>query len=248
MNLKEVFDQLTYGELSQLSIGGNEAGAISEANYPRVVPHINMALTALYKRFPLKEGRLVLQLQSGVTTYSVNSRFAASNTGSTEPVKYILDSAGAPFSNDIHKIERVYTDSNYELSLNDNANPYSVFTPSALVLRVPSILVSGSMEIPEELKTSNLELVYRANHPKIDIGYGFFEPELVDLELPDSHLEPLLFYVASRLHTPTGMTNETNMGNTYFAKYEASCQQIEISNLRVDQGSQNTGIQRNGWV
>jgi hypothetical protein len=44
------------------------------------------------------------------------------------------------------------------------------------------------------------------------------------------------------------MTNETNMGNTYYQKYEASCQQLEVSNLRVDQGSQNSRLYRNGWV
>jgi hypothetical protein len=90
--------------------------------------------------------------------------------------------------------------------------------------------------------------VYRANHPIIVQGIGLFEPDRIDVELPYSHLEALLFYVASRVHTPTGMTNETNMGNTYYQKYEASCQQLEVSNLRVDQGSQNSRLYRNGWV
>ncbi len=248
MNLKEVFDQLTYGELSQLSIGGGEAGVISEANYPRVLAHVNLGLTALYKRFPLKEGRLTIELQTGMTTYPINNNFAVGNTKSTEPVKFILDSTAAPFLNDIHKIERVYTSLDYELGLNDESDPYSLFTPSALVLRVPAEVVGGSVDLPDELKTETLELVYRANHPKIDVGFGFFEPELVELELPVSHLEPLLLYVASRVHTPTGMTNEANLGNTYFAKYEAACQQLEMVNLRVDQGSQNSRLYRNGWV
>ena len=129
MKLKEIFDQLTYGELSQLAIGGGEQGQINEANYPSVVAHIRLALTALYKRFPLKENRLVLQLLPGVLQYEINSKYAVGNMKSLVPVKYILDSA-LPFKDDILKIERVYTGKGHELSLNDGADPFSLTTPS----------------------------------------------------------------------------------------------------------------------
>jgi hypothetical protein len=248
MKLKEIFDQLTHGELSQLSIGGAEAGAIAPTNYGKVLSHVNMGLTALYKRFPLKEGRLTVELQTGMTTYPINSNFAVNNRRSRESVRFIQDSAVEPFKDDIHKIERVYTSTGYEMGLNNETDPFSVFTPSATVLRGPALVVAGSVDLPDELKTETLEVVYRANHPIIVQGIGLFEPDRIDVELPYSHLEALLFYVASRVHTPTGMTNETNMGNTYYQKYEASCQQLEVSNLRVDQGSQNGRLYRNGWV
>lgn len=248
MKLKEIFDQLTHGELSQLSIGGSDAGAIDPANYGKVLSHVNMGLTALYKRFPLKESRLTIELQTGMTTYPINSNFAVNSRRSRESVRFIKDSAVEPFKDDIHKIERVYTSTGYEMGLNDETDPFSVFTPTATVLRVPALVVAGSVDLPDELKTETLEVVYRANHPIIVQGIGLFEPDRIDVELPYSHLEALLFYVASRVHTPTGMTNETNMGNTYYQKYEASCQQLEVSNLRVDQGSQNSRLYRNGWV
>lgn len=247
MKLKEIFDQLTYGELSQLSLGGNETGAISEANYERVLPHINLGLTALYKRFPLKEGRLTIELQAGMTTYPVTSSYAVSNARSQQPIKFIKD-ALSPFKDDLLKIERLYTSLNHELGLNDESDYYSVFTPTASVLRFPADIVAGGRDLPDELKTQTVEVVYRANHPLIIKSIGYFDAERVDIELPYTHLEPLLFYIGSRVHTPTGMTNEANMGNTYFAKYEASCQQLETQNLRVDQGSQNSRLQRNGWI
>jgi hypothetical protein len=248
MKLQEIFDQLTYGELSQLSIGGNEAGVIAPANYNRLVPHINLALTALYKRFPLKEGRLILELQTGRTTYPIHSKYAVSSRVSREVVRYIKDSTAEAFKDDIHKIERVYTADGFEFGLNDESDPYGMFTPSATVLRVPAEVAAQAVSLPDELKSPRVELVYRANHPLIIADGIDLEPESIELELPYSHLEPLLFYIASRVHTPTGMTNETNMGNTYFSKYEASCAQLETTNLRVDQGSQNTRLTRNGWV
>lgn len=248
MNLQEVFDQLTHGELSQLSIGGNEAGLINPANYNRLVPHVNLGLTQLYKRFPLKEGRLTLELQSNRTVYPIHSKYAVSSRSSREPVRYIKDSLAAPFKDDIHKIEKVVASSGYEFSLNDESDEYGMFTPSATVLRVPLDVAEQSMDLPDEIKTTLVEVVYRANHPLIIADGADLEPELIELELPYSHLEPLLLFIASRVHTPTGMTNEANLGNTYSAKYEAACQLLEFKGLQVDQGSQNSRLERNGWV
>jgi hypothetical protein len=248
MKLQEVFDQLTHGELSQLSIGGNEMGVISPANYGRLIPHVNLGLTQLYKRFPLKEGRLKLELQSNRTVYPIHSKYAVSSRSSREAVRYIKDSLVAPFKDDIHKIEKVVASTGYEFGLNDESDEYSVFTPSATVLRVSLDVVDQVMDLPDELKTTQLEVVYRANHPLIVQGLGLFEPDRVELELPYTHLEPLLLFIASRIHTPTGMTNEANLGNTYSAKYEAACQLLEFKGLQVDQGSQNSRLERNGWV
>ena len=238
MKLAEIFSQLTYGELSQISLGGADAGEINEANYPKVLSHINLGLTALHTRFPLKEGRLRLQTHSGMLTYPLNSRFSVSNTRSREAIRTIQDTVGEPFKDDIHKVERVYL-GDVELGLNDESTLMSCFTPSANVLRVPAEVVDqGAL----------LQVVYRANHVPIVVGMGLFDPARIEVDLPYSHLEPLLYFVASRVNNPMGMNNEFHAGNSYAAKYEAACQQLETQNLRVDQGAQNTRLNRAGWV
>ena len=240
MNLQEVFDQLTYGELSQLSIGGREAGAIDKANWGNVIAHINLGLTALYKRFPLKESQFTIGLKSGVVVYSLDSN------GDTTFVKGGED--GEDFSDDLLKVESVYTAMGTELGLNDAANPLSCFTPTSTLLRVPSLIVEKSPSLPDDLITDTLKVVYRANHPRI-LKSRVYNPAAITVELPPSHLEPLLLYVASRVHTPMGTGQfEGQAGNNYYAKYEASCQLIETSNLKVDQGSQSTRLRDNGWV
>lgn len=248
MKLSEIFTQLTAGELSQLSIGGSADGKIAETSYPKIIPHVNLALTALYKRFPLKEGVLTINLQPGRTTYPLSIAYAVANRRSRETVRYIKDSATEPFIEDVLKIERVYADSGKEMGLNDESDPYACFTPTATTLRVPASVVLRASSLPDELKTNNLRVVYRANHPLIVMGLAGFDPERVDVELPYSHLEPLLYYIASRVHNPTGMTNEFHAGNNYQAKYENSCLELEMKNLRIDQGSQNTRLERAGWV
>lgn len=248
MNLKEIFDQLTYGELSQLSIGGNEAGKIDCDNYDRVLPHVNLGLMALYKRFPLKEGMVKIQLAAPRTDYPIHSQYAVSNTYSGEPVKFVLDSVNAPFTDDINKIERVYAESGYEFVLNDLDNEYALVTPTATMLRVPEVIVGPPVELDDLLKTSTLKIAYRASHRLIINDEGSLDPEDEEIELPYTHLEALLLFIAARMHTPVGMTDQGNTGNLYLQKYEMACQQIEQQNLRVDQGSQSTRFQRNGWV
>jgi len=246
MTLQEVFDQLTYGELSQLNIGGAGAGIINRTNYVRVLSHVSLGLTSIYKRFALKEGRVTLQLTPTISTYSLNSKFAVSNRLSREPIKYLLDSAMLPFQDDVLKVEQVLTDLGLELSLNDKSDPHSVMTPAATTLRVPFSVVLRAMDLPEQLKTGTLEVVYRANHFKIDPDD--FEPDVLQLELPDAYQEALLYFVASRVNNPIGLTNEFNAANNYAAKYEQACQQLELQNLQVDQGSEGSKLYDRGWV
>lgn len=237
MKLSEVFTQLSYGELSQLNLGGSGAGVIDPSNYAQMVAHVNLGLMALYKRFPLKESRLTFALQAGRTTYPMST---------AEDVMFM--SGDTDFEDDILKIERVYTSRGYEFGLNDLEDVYSCHTPSATVLRVPAEVSAQAASLPDHLKTDSLVVVYRAMHPILEVKGTNYSPTKVELELPYSHLEPLLLFVASRVNNPIGMTQEFHAGNSYAAKYEQSCQQLEIQNLRVDQGSQSNKLQRNGWV
>ena len=214
MKLSEVFEQLSVGELSQLSIGGGESGTIDASNYGRLIPHINLGLTALYTRFNLKENEVTVPLVPGTRTYTLN----------------------AP---DLLKIERVQDSQNREWALNDEGNVLACRALSTNVLQVPAELAA----------TESFVMVgYRANHPKIIVGSGSFDPDATEIELPYSHFEALLYFVGSRFHNPIGMTNEFHAGNSYYAKYEAECMRLEQINLDTDQGGQYNRLISGGWV
>lgn len=247
MKLQEILDQLSAGEFSQLSIGGNALGVIDTNNYGRVLGHVNLALTALFTRFTLKEGTLTLRLVEGTDKYKLDSAFAVNKVGSVEPVRYIEDTLADPFVDDIIKVEQVLTDTGIDLALNDKADPCSVFTPSSLVLRVPEAMLTNE-DWPDELATDKLTLVYRACHPKLVVTTPTFIPSQIEVALPNTHLTPLLYYVASRAHTPAGMSNEFHAGNSYYAKYETACQELEREGIQVDVGQTNTRLRSNGWV
>lgn len=249
MKLIDIFSQLTTGELSNVNIGGLENGEIKDENYKAVMNHINLGLTALYTRFNLKEGHLILNLQQSQATYSLDSKYAVSNTKSKEPVKYILDSASSPFKDDILKIESITTPYNIDVSLNTGWHPYKCTTPSGKVLRVPLCLIDGSTDAPEYLRNLTfLNVYYRANHVLYDPDSGGFQADKIDIELPQSHLQALLYYVASRVNNPIGLGQEFNAGNTYAAKFERECQVLEGQSMELDPNQYHTKLYDRGFV
>lgn len=223
MKLAEVFSQLAYGELSQIALGTITDDELSEEAHAPLLAHVNLGLTSLYKRFNLKEGRLQFPLNTAGNVYKLNPA-------------------------DLLKIERVYTDAEKELPLNNGNDRYSCYTPQLNVLRVHPDVVNKAPSLPDQYKTDGLLVVYRANHIKVVATGGFIVPESVELELPYSHLEALLYFIASRVHNPIGMVNEFNAGNNWAAKYEMECQRLEQLNLEVDDDFCNNRLDSHGWV
>lgn len=250
MKLSEIFSQLTSGELSQLAVGGAEQGKIQDKDYRKILDHVNQGLMDLHSRFTIREGRLVIALQPGKGSYLLTSDFALTSRKSREATRYILDSPEEPFLDDIIKVERVLTDASYELALNMTGNKESLTTPSETVLRLPKVMAGGGAfgDVPDYLKTSQLEVFYRATHPLIVKALGYFDPSRVNVALPRVYLQALLYYVASRLHAPVGMNQEFYSGTIYGQKYEQECSRLLVTGVELSAHRQNTRAERAGWV
>ena len=247
MKLQEIFDMLSEGELSMLSMAGEEQGVINDTVYPSMVRHINLGLLTLFRRFNLREDSFLLDIQTGQNRYKLKSQFAVTGK-SKEPVRYIRDSVTHPFKDDLLKVEVVETPDGVKFVLNDQSNPLSILTPSTFELQVPQDVVDQKPSLPDEYKTSTLVIRYRAKHPDIKIPLGYFDPARVEVDLPPAYLQALLYFIASRVHTPRGLANETEVGNVWFSKFEAECQRLELENLEIDQGIENSRLERGGWV
>lgn len=223
MKLSEVLLQLAHGELSQLAMGELTFDELKEERLPALLDSINLGLTALHRRFNLREEQLTFPLSQDGNVYRISSP-------------------------DLIKIERVYTSAGKEFPLNLSGDPYSCFTPRIDTLRIPMDVVMQSQDVPDKYKTSEVLIVYRANHPKLEAVKGVINPDVLEVDIPYSHLEALLYFVASRVHNPVGLTNEFNAGAYWGNKYEAECMRLEKENVRIDEGAVNERLIRNGWV
>lgn len=249
MKLSEIFGQLTSGELAQVGLGGAKTGAIAEADYHKVLNHVNLGLEDLHSRFTIRKGQLTLALQPGKATYSLSSKFAVNSRRSQELVRYVMDTPEEPFQDDIIKVERVLTDAGYEMVLNVDDDSESVSTPSTTLLRLPAVMVTGNPgDRPDYLKTSQLEVFYRATHPPIVKPIGFFDPTRVEVHLPRTYLQALLYFVAARVHNPMGMNQEFYSGTVFSSKYEQECLRLKDANVEIDTKARNTRAERGGWI
>ena len=130
---------------------------------------------------------------------------------------YVIDQDNADFEEEdgiavggLIKIERVVTDTGVELNLNFEEDPYSCMTPNMKALRVPLVLANQGPDLPEHLKTRKLHVMFRASHPVITMpASGVFNPDRVEVELPYTHMEALLYFIASRVHNPIGLDRKS---------------------------------------
>ena len=60
MEVLELFRRLSYGELSNLSLGSEGVGAIKDEERGKLISHTNEALLRLHGRFLLRENILFL--------------------------------------------------------------------------------------------------------------------------------------------------------------------------------------------
>jgi len=235
MLLSEIFEYLTFGELSHLSIGGIDAGTIDVGDYPRIIANVNLGMIELHKRFNLKVREVPLQLYDQITMYNLHTDYAESNTESLQPIKYITDGALVhPFSDDILLITHVYNEIGEELPLNDLDEDYSVFTPTPITLQVP-----------DSSNENALAIVYRAQPVKIPMDTA--DATSVEIELPDQFTEALLAYVAWRIFAPLNV-GERAEANSYYAKFESAVALIkDLGMLNIDNNA-NQKFGDNGWL
>jgi hypothetical protein len=238
MILTNILKDLTYGELQGLKIGNMLPGeAESEPDphqYEQIISYINLGLTELYKRFFLRSVEIYLQQHAEIATYLLHSDYSLANTASTiaESERYIIDTAAAPFVDDILKIEEVYDEEGVLIPLNDNTEDLSVYTPTFRSIQVP---------YPDDNTTISIQ--YRADHPRISADVST-EAGDVEVAVPNSLYEALLYFVGSRAHRATNMEKSAD----FWQMFKKSCDDVERLGLEVQSEKTNWRFDDHGWV
>lgn len=238
MLLSEIFEYLSYGELAQVSLGGggtHEIGILPE-DYPKIITNINLGLTELHKRLPLKQNEVIIKLYSHITNYILHSDYAESNLASSKPYKYIQDQNNLePFNDDVILIRHVYDEAGDEFPINNLNESTSLFTPQQNVLQVPW---------PDN--ENSLSIIYRAGPKKIN-HIGLSRPELVEVDLPPQFLEPLCSYVAFRIFSSLNLGEGNAEANSHYANFERAIALIKNDGLYVSDHHLNSKFGDQRW-
>ena len=238
LTLARLFQNMAHGELSNISVGNSTLGNISPADYSNLISHVQLGLTALHKRFLLRTGEVVIQQYPDIRKYYLRKKYAQTNAASTEPVKYILDTLGEPFEEDLFKIEQVYDELGNEFRINDSTAAFPIYTPAYNCLQLSPSTTNPTWYV-----------IYRANYPEIAITDNF-DPDEVDLDIPPYIVEALQAYVTARIMTGRSHSifEGVSEGDKYMARYEQLCLEIEIQNLDADDNDLYDRAGVNGWV
>lgn len=232
MLLSEIFEQLTYGEFSEIAIGGKELGSIKVEDYPEMVVHMNLTLSVLHRRFQLRTGLVIIEQLTDTDTYDIKMINTVSNAGT---VQYIKDTALKPFLNNVIKIERVLDSEGCEFYLNDDSETNSLFTPTQTSIQVA---------IPKDGVTMAVE--YRANHPKI-VAAGI-DPGTTEIDVPYAYMEAITAYLAYRVWSSLPRLDGMNVGQEFLAKYELAAKILENQGINQDEKESTNHAGDSGWV
>lgn len=230
MLLSEFKEYLAYGELSQLNVGELLQ---DDTHFPRMISAINLGLTELYKRFPVKLSEVTIQLNDSVTQYHIHSSKAESNMpeGGNPVDYYVKDSIFYPFTNDLVQIEAVFNEDGEEIPLNDENMKYSLFTMGHNVIHHP---------YPED--ENAIFIQYRAAAPKLAMDAD----DTAEIDIPPQFTEALVSYVAYRMFAAINMNSAEAVN--YYAKFEAACALINNLGLWHKASNTNMRLENSGWL
>jgi hypothetical protein len=238
MTLQDIFNWLKYGELAHLGLYDSATGEVTEENKPKIISHIILGLRDLHTKFPLKEREVAIQQYDYITKYYLKKEYAITNPNETPDgkPKYIVDSPLNPFTGDILRIDQVFDEYGTEMPINEPSNIFSVFTPAYNIL-----------QIPRAVKDNAVFVTYRADHAKIPLDVTDLAG--TEIEIPDSHTQALLFFVAGRLFASMNHPEGSPLSAEYQMKYMNEVAQIIQQNLSLEYTSQTRlDIRREGWV
>lgn len=211
MTLQEIFDDLGTGEFNNVGVSDN-SDVIKPDQYPKLIRHINLALSDLFSRFNLKSKEEVVELDPTVSMYSLDH---------------------LP---DLLAITNVFDDYGNRLLMNEMTDDTcQVFTPSYNTLQVADV------------DSSNLYVIYKAKHPKLDDQGGPNQ----ELELPPQFKQALLCYVGYRLHYNRLKDGSAEIGADMKNRYEMECKQLEgwgLTNSDSVGAKSQTRFETEGWA
>lgn len=236
--LKDLFSTLATGEFSNLSFSAELAGDTVAASHHKVVDHLNLGLIEIYKRFRFLEGELRLHVDPSVSNYYLRpDRLATLDNISTS--RYIERPDDYEGFLNILELTGIFDESGTELKLNKRGTTPVIRQLATDVLKI------GGLEAAQVL-----EVVYQASPSRIVLEADT-DLSTAALAIPETIIEPLLFYTAFRVYKPVGANSSTAQADksaSYQQQYELACQKLSLLGLDVQDNDRDDNFTADGWV
>lgn len=239
VTLQEIFNGLSKGVFSHVAKTDSSLGVLAAKNHASIVGHLNDALKALYKKFNLLQGSLVVHLQ-GLEYYTLETS-KVSLTGVYTSDLYIEDKSFVPFADNIVQILEVRDSLQDEIIINDRAEQDAVLFQSHNTFKVN----------PLEIITDTLFFDYQAYLPKVELVSGS-DLNSILIPIPTDIIPAIEFFIADAIFTPQGITTgkvdpESSQSISFHRKYLEECEYIK-ENCSVIVNTSSSNFADNGWI
>jgi hypothetical protein len=236
--LNDLFKMLATGVFANIALSRTSTGNINETEYEKVISNINLGIVEIYKRFKFLENELVLHVDPELNRYYLRpERIMTTDTPSlTRYIEAPADTEG--FLNFI-KITSVFDSEGVELNLNNRYAIPSILEVSHDILQIKNLTAAQALSI-----------VYQSYPNKIVLNSDFVLEDTA-LDIPETIIDPLLYYVAARVYKPMGSNDSTANADKsagYEQQYELACQKIVMYGLTAQNNDCPDTFNERGWV
>jgi len=239
LTLKEIFDDLAYGEFSGMAVGNAKTQeGITPDKYKKITNLVNAALLDLFTRFVFRKKELDLHQKDGVTRYYLRASHVGDPLTGGDDI-YLDGTKEDELNNDIIKILEAYDEDGNRVFINDHQYPDDIFMPEMDVIKLRD---NGKRRI--------ISLVYQASYPRIGVTSDF-DPAAVRLDVPSTIKTAIMMHAASRLFT--GKTSnvgegQRSMSSTFLYRYETECSRIRDLVLMPMEDTEVNAFNNRGFV
>lgn len=234
IKLTELYKSLALTVLNNTSVVTDDKKDIEPDKKEYILEFINEGLTRLHSRFPLKTENVFVEMREGRTEYPLLKRYSFMGFDpELAQYPFIMDSVTNPFEENVIKILMVYDSLGERRGLNDNHNPHGLFTPRP-----------DTLQCIRPRHCEVLTVTYQAKHPTLSVA-----GENQEVDLPDSLLPALKYWVAYSYYTGLNTAESTSKAAEYLQMYESICGEVKDYDLgSSSESNTNTLFERRGWI
>lgn len=234
IKLTELYKSLALSVLNNTSVVTDDKKDIEPDKKEYILEFINEGLTRLHGRFPLKTENVFVEMREGRTEYPLLKRYSFMGFDpELAQYPFIMDSVTNPFEENVIKILMVYDSLGERRGLNDNHNPHGLFTPRP-----------DTLQCIRPRHCEVLTVTYQAKHPTLTV-----DGENQEVDLPDSLLPALKYWVAYGYYTGLNTAESTSKAAEYLQMYESICGEVKDYDLgSSSESNTNTLFEIRGWI
>lgn len=233
MNTNQLLTELSFGELSTLSLSNEGDGTIRKSDYGKMLAFINDALQVFHNRFKINEKVVIVELNEYTTTYHLLPRFAVSQQPQEDVIfAYVRDLPHSPFKGDVNKIIAVWDSEGNERAINDEAKENSIF-----------IMQKNSFTVPNPVNGIQLYIHYLP--APIPITRDNLDMEL---DIPDVIIPALKAYIASKVFMSIGSNDSIRLSHEYQSRYLLMVNELQATDITSGSRHIENPFEDRGWI